>query len=472
MSYTTVGLLGRGGMAVVELAVDGSGRHVARKRVAISGSAQQIEAARRRIRREADVLSTLRHPAIVPLLDIDEEGDDLVLVLPYLPGGTLADRVAARGPMPFHEVEQLADCLLAGLAVAHRQGIVHRDLKPANILFGADGSPAISDFGVATARDVTPGLTVAGFAVGTPGYMAPEQARGERAGPAADVFALGATLAFALTGEGPFGPGPPDTLMWRASRGRVAALPRSVPRHLRKRLTAMLDPDPAKRPTAAAAAGGAAGTEVRTASVQARRPMRAVVYCTQLAVAVALGGLVAFFATRPSSSQHAAAAPTTVPCVSLPYEPCGQPLVAPFTDGRQCVADHADYDRDPSNGCEAAPDTVDGTLLAQDRPIKANLVPATDVDSYPVHITDRFQLFCDGSLRVRLTAPAGVADRVEVIRNGKVLARATSTDGEPATAVARDPDCFHDDSGLVTVRVTSVSGQSAANYRLEETGSF
>jgi serine/threonine protein kinase len=109
--------------------------------------------------------------------------------------------------------------LLEALATAHRQGIVQRDIKPANVLFDRVGRPALSDFGVAVAREFTMGLMVAGSVTGTPGFLAPEQARGEATSPASDVFSLGATLAYALTGQGPFGVGDPMTLV---ARDRVA----------------------------------------------------------------------------------------------------------------------------------------------------------------------------------------------------------------------------------------------------------
>src|SRR5215210_8612429 len=100
MRYAVVGRLGRGGMGVVDLAHDEAGRSVALKRVPLAGSAAEIDEARRRIRREAEVLRSLHHPGIVSLLDVLDDGDDLVLVMPHLGGGTLADRVRLGGPLP------------------------------------------------------------------------------------------------------------------------------------------------------------------------------------------------------------------------------------------------------------------------------------------------------------------------------------------------------------------------------------
>ncbi|MGH9276222.1 MAG: serine/threonine-protein kinase, partial [Acidimicrobiales bacterium] len=244
MPYERVARLGRGGMGVVDLARGPDGAEVALKRLTLHGSAEEIARARQRIDREAEVLTRLDHPNVVRLLEVLEEGEELTLVMPYLPGGTLADRVARHGPAPATEVLRLADDLAGALAAAHRAGVVHRDLKPGNVLFDGSGVPHLADFGVASSRDDTAGLTAVGTVVGTPGFMAPEQARGEEAGQAADVFALGATLLFAATGEGPYGRGSADLLMVRAAQGKVEPVPRSLPPELRHRLQAMLEPRP------------------------------------------------------------------------------------------------------------------------------------------------------------------------------------------------------------------------------------
>src|SRR6202049_356915 len=122
VSYTVVGLLGRGGMAVVELAVDGAGREVARKRVCLHGSAREIELARLRIRREAEILSSLHHPGIVPLLDMEDDGADIVLVMPRM-ATSLADRVATEGPLGRVAVATIGKVLLDALSTAHRAGL-------------------------------------------------------------------------------------------------------------------------------------------------------------------------------------------------------------------------------------------------------------------------------------------------------------------------------------------------------------
>src|SRR5690349_16814777 len=258
-------------MGVVDLAMSPDGRPVAIKRLVLHGSVHDMARARQRIHREAQALLALDHPNIVRLLEVIEDGDDLILVMPYLAGGTLADQVRAHGPLSTDQVRMLAPPLLSALAAAHRQGIVHRDIKPANVLFDHEGRPYLADFGVASMRDATSGLTVTGMLLGTPEFMAPEQARGEPATPASDVFSLGATLAFAATGAAPYGSGDPRVLVTRAAKGKVTPLPSTIPSDLRKRIEPLLDRTPKRRPTAAAAQGGPAGTRVLPTQPGARR---------------------------------------------------------------------------------------------------------------------------------------------------------------------------------------------------------
>lgn len=469
--------LGQGGMGVVDLARDPQGRLVALKRLTLHGSAAEIARARQRIEREAEVLARLHHPNVVELLDVLEEGDELTLVMPYLTGGTLADRVSRHGPAPAEEVERLLEALSGALAAAHRAGIVHRDIKPANVLFDGDGVPHLADFGVASTREHTAGLTMTGTVVGTPAFMAPEQARGEEAGQAADVFSLGATLRYAATGEGPYGRGAPDLLVVRAAAGKVQPLPRTLPPSLRQRLLAMLDPRPERRPSAAALAGGPQGTRVVRAVAPRRWRRGAVVGA--LGAALAAGGIIAALAVSsretgsargPTTSTEAPT--TTEACLDLPYQPCGEEVPAPNTDGRRCLEGYEDYDEDPANGCEAEPDgIVDGTPL-RDR-IEGTIVPRDDVDVFTVQVADKRQLLCDGRLHLTLTAPPGVTLRLQVLEDGELLGEATSADGVPATVTLREPECFFDDSTTLQARVEPIgSDRTAEPYVLERRGSF
>jgi hypothetical protein len=480
MTYEVVGLLGRGGMAVVELAVDEMGRQVARKRVFLGGSAQQIAHARHRIRREAEILATLDHPGIVPLLAVEDDGADVVLVMPRMVC-SLADRVARHGPLPPSEVVTIRRALLDALATAHRQGVVHRDIKPANVLFDAEGRAALADFDAAVTRHFTPGLTMAGTVIGTPEFISPEQASGRPATAASDVFSLAATLAYALTGHGPYGAGEPLALMNRAAHGQVAPLPRTVPDDLRRSLAAMLDPRPQRRPTAAAALGGPNGTRVdHTLPLVRRSGKKASV------VAIVVGALLAATAaalalyqpgrrTRSGASTPPATAPpapTTTACVPLLYQPCGQSTPAPGTDGNTCLPGRADFDHILANGCEAVSDYQPGQVIQNGQPLQANLVPASTVAVFQAQVPENLLTLCLSKFRVTLTAPQGTTDKVEVLRDGRVLASATSSNLQPATATASKPGCFESGSTAVTVQVSTVSGQSADDFRLVSSGSW
>src|SRR5262249_10938895 len=151
---------------------------------------------------EADAIARLRHPNIVQIYEVGQHDGLPFLSLEYLSGGTLAQQV--RGPHPAREAAALMETLARTVQHAHEHGVVHRDLKPANILLTAEGTPKVTDFGLA--KHERPELTATGAVVGTPQYMAPEQARGDNrtVGPAADVYALGAILYELLTGRPPF----------------------------------------------------------------------------------------------------------------------------------------------------------------------------------------------------------------------------------------------------------------------------
>ncbi|MEQ1787189.1 MAG: serine/threonine-protein kinase, partial [Acidimicrobiales bacterium] len=426
------------------------------------------------LEREAEVLARLDHPNIVELLEVVEEGHEVTLVMPYLTGGTLADRVARHGPAPAEEVDRLADALGSALAEAHRAGVVHRDIKPGNVLFDDRGVPHLADFGVASSRDDTAGLTAIGTVVGTPGFMAPEQARGEGAAQAADVFALGATLLFAATGEGPYGRGAGELLMVRASQGKIRPVPRTVPTPLRTRLQAMLDPRPERRPSAAALVGGPAGTVVRRAL--RRRPRRWPVWAAAggLGVSALLAGVVV--ASRETGQAGPTTTVTTAPeCTALPYQPCGATSPAPGTDGRRCLPAFEDYDEDAENGCEAADDGhADNASFPEGAgPMLGTIVPRDDVDTFAMGVGDGYQLLCDGQFTVAITAPQGMTLRLEVLDGDALVDEITSADGVPARVTIDDPDCLFSDARTLTARVSPIgTDRTGAEYSLERAGSF
>lgn len=487
MDYRVQERLGRGAMGVVDLAYDEKGQLVALKHLVLHGSARDMARARQRIRREAEALARLDHPHVVRLLDLVDDGDEIVLVMPYLSGGTLADHVRHSGPLRPGQVDLLADTLLDALASAHRDGVIHRDIKPSNVLFDESGRSCLADFGMATIRDATSGLTATGTVIGTPDYMAPEQARGEPATPASDVFALGATLLFAATGEPPYGRVDPRVTLQRAARGRLMALPPELDRDVRHRLLPMLRKDPRRRPSAAAARGSRDGTTILPSSAAPRR--RSNVMASVLAVAgigvavtaIVTGIVLARDSTTsaggtsaggisPEGSSEGWVSTTSTACAPLTFQPCGAPA-APFTDGRECVDEHADFDGDPVNGCEAAPDTQDGTTFA--RTIVANLVPNDDVDRYPTPVGDDLQILCNGVFEVTLVAPTDASMRVDLIVSGEIVDTAVSNRDRPAQVSAEDPSCFASDEREVTTRVSwAGAARTSEPYELRRSGSF
>ena len=202
--YEVEAILGRGGMGVVFKARHlRLNRTVAIKTLLGGGSAGPRE--RERFQREAETVAALRHPNVVQLYDVGEEEGRPYFTMEFVDGGSLALKLAG-SPQPARPSADLVSTLADAVHAAHRGGIVHRDLKPGNVLLAADGTPKISDFGLARRLEGGAALTLSGVLVGTPSYMAPEQALGRAAavGPATDVYALGAILYELLTGRPPF----------------------------------------------------------------------------------------------------------------------------------------------------------------------------------------------------------------------------------------------------------------------------
>ena len=195
--------LGRGGMGVVYLATqDGLNRQVALKMVLSGDHASATE--KGRFLAEAEAVAAVRHPGVVQVFDFGTHDGRPFFALEYLPGGSLTDRLKGT-PLPAKEAAALVEQIAHAVQAAHAVGVIHRDLKPANILFDADGVPKVTDFGLARKGNSHSGLTATGAILGTPSYMAPEQAEGRKdVGPAADVYAVGAILYECLTGRPPF----------------------------------------------------------------------------------------------------------------------------------------------------------------------------------------------------------------------------------------------------------------------------
>src|SRR3954469_22050331 len=202
--YEVEAVLGHGGMGVVFRARHLRLNRLVALKMALAG-AYAGPHERERFQREAEAVAALRHPHVVQVHDVGEAGGRPYFTMEYVEGGSLAEKLAG-APQPAWWAAQLLAPLAGAIQAAHQAGIVHRDLKPGNVLLTADGTPKISDFGLARRLGGEPGLTRTGLALGTPSYMAPEQAEGktDAVGPAADVYALGAILYELLTGRPPF----------------------------------------------------------------------------------------------------------------------------------------------------------------------------------------------------------------------------------------------------------------------------
>jgi WD40 repeat protein/serine/threonine protein kinase/Tfp pilus assembly protein PilF len=241
--------LGRGGMGIVykarQITVN---RTVALKMILAGEFAGPNQ--RSRFRAEAQAVAALDHPNIVRLFDLGEHGKILYLTLEYIDGDRL-DRKLNATPLPATEAATLVATLAKAMVYAHERGIIHRDLKPENVMLSADGSPKILDFGLAKQMDTDARHTKSGAIVGTPSYMAPEQAAGlKNIGPLVDVYALGAMLYELLTGRPPFRAATPmDTVLQVITEEPVAPsrLTGQVPRDLETICLKCLRKEPAKR---------------------------------------------------------------------------------------------------------------------------------------------------------------------------------------------------------------------------------
>lgn len=264
--YRLVGRIGRGGMGHVFLGQSPGGRMVAVKliRADLAGDPNF----RARFAREVNTARTVSGIFTVPVVDADVDSPQPWLVTAFVDSPSLADAVTSHGPLPPGRTLTLAAGLAEGLEVIHQAGVVHRDLKPSNILLADDG-PRIIDFGISHAVN-GPGLTRTGLVTGSPGFMSPEQAEGRPAGPASDIFSLGAVLVFAITGNEPFGAGTAPALLYRVVHSQPNTT--QLPPLMRPLVERCLAKDPAQRPTASdivAELGSAAPQVARTPETRA-----------------------------------------------------------------------------------------------------------------------------------------------------------------------------------------------------------
>ncbi|WP_240124712.1 serine/threonine-protein kinase, partial [Streptomyces sp. MUM 136J] len=235
--------LGAGGMGVVYLGSDKKGQRVALK--VIRPDLAEDQEFRSRFAREVSAARRIRGGCTARLVAADLDAERPWFATQYVPGPSLHDKVAAEGPLGAADVAAVGAALSEGLVAVHEAGVVHRDLKPSNILLSPKG-PRIIDFGIAWATGAST-LTHVGTAVGSPGFLAPEQVRGAAVTPATDVFSLGATLAYASMADSPFGHGSSEVMLYRVVHEEPQL--HGVPDALAPLVRTCLAKDPEERPS-------------------------------------------------------------------------------------------------------------------------------------------------------------------------------------------------------------------------------
>ena len=355
--FEIVSPLGRGGMGVVYLARDVRlGRRVALKLLPPSFAGDALR--RERLLREARAAAALSHPNLVAIHEVGEHESAVYLVLEYVDGETLRARLA-KGELAIDDAVRLGRGILAGLAHAHDAGLLHRDLKPENVLVGCDGRARILDFGLAKlshepAVEGGSRLTRDGSVLGTPGYMAPEQARGLDADERSDVFAFGATFFEMLTGERAFaGTSSADIVsaVLRDEPPRVTVVRPDVPPALADVVARCLRKSAGERYASVHDALGALEAASRTPAVSAPPPRRSRGLLAFAAAAVVVAGLAGVALNRhpvtvatalPAAANDAGASGLALTAVPLPQS-SSPAAVAAYAQGLQAYRD-ADWD--------------------------------------------------------------------------------------------------------------------------------
>jgi eukaryotic-like serine/threonine-protein kinase len=330
--YRLDSLLGRGGMSEVWHATDVElGRPVALKLLAPNEDIARFE-------HEARTFAALGHPHVTQVYDYGEADGRPFMVLEYVPGGTLEDRLR-NGPLADEQAWTIAADVAAGLAHAHGRGVVHRDLKPSNVLFDEEGRAKLADFGIARMAALGTTLTEAGTVLGTAAYISPEQAQGAPTGPTSDVYSFGVLLYRMLTGRLPFESDDPATLLLQhrdAAPPPVHDVRPGAPAALAGLADAALAKDPALRPPDGSALLDALDTGIAALQASAAVPVVETTPTTVLpavppavppprrrrrfggALALSLllllalaGGLLAYEVTRPPADSPAASLPSS-----------------------------------------------------------------------------------------------------------------------------------------------------------------
>jgi eukaryotic-like serine/threonine-protein kinase len=318
------------------------GREVAVKEVVFPPTMADDERrpAQARVLREARAAARLNHPGAVTLYDVVQDHGGTFIVMELVSAPTLAELVRAEGPLPVERVAEIGAQVASALEAAHLAGIVHRDVKPGNVMVPDQGVAKLADFGIASLQG-DPQLTSTGLVIGSPAYMAPEQAKGEESGPPADFWALGATMFYAVEGEPPFDRG--------TSIATLAAVVNDPPRPPRRAgalaplITALLSKDPGSRPS---------GPELRAefGRLVAARPFPP----TEVLPVHGPGRTVPLPAVTDDSPGPAAspgpAGPTGTPAVPPPPSSPATPPIAPAASAPAGVGvvDNREHPRPPS----------------------------------------------------------------------------------------------------------------------------
>jgi tetratricopeptide (TPR) repeat protein/tRNA A-37 threonylcarbamoyl transferase component Bud32 len=272
--YEVEAVLGRGGMGVVYKARHLRLNRLVALKMALAGS-YAGPSQRERFRREAEAVAAMRHPNVVQVYDVGDADERPYFTMELMEGGSLARKLAG-APQPAQQAAALLATLAGAVQAAHEAGVVHRDLKPGNVLLTADGTPKVADFGLARRLEADERLTLSGAIICTPGYAAPEQARGDRGavGPRTDVYALGAILYECLTGRPPFRAGTAAATLQQVVADEPVTPRRlnpSVPRDLETVCLKCLHKEPRQRFASAAELAGDLRRFERGEPIAARR---------------------------------------------------------------------------------------------------------------------------------------------------------------------------------------------------------
>lgn len=365
--YTLLGELGRGGMGVVWRAQDTViGRQVAIKELHLPDGVPMEErrVLEERVLREARAAGRLNDPAVVTVFDVVVENGMTYIVMELVEAATLSTLISAQGPMPQDRVASIALQTLSALECAHAAGIIHRDVKPGNLMVQPNGRVKLTDFGIAQATD-DPRLTTSGSLIGSPAYMSPERIHGHEASPASDLWALGATLCYAIEGVSPYERSSTASTL----HAIMNELPRLTRAHgaLAAVITGLLMPDPNARlngpqaramleravaqPTPPHGFGAPASTVQYANSAPAKpnqvRRVLAIVGVVVLAAAMFVGGIYThrWFTTPSGTVAYTYGEGGQIPVFDMYEDQCGTGSVEPTrqitNDNRvECTESH------------------------------------------------------------------------------------------------------------------------------------